>query len=154
MHGDLTIQITRLKNASIEELRHKYKELFSTKETPCDNRVYLFKRIAYKLQEIETGGLSEKAQDRINDLINEYDPINNGVLRKTNGLENFRVGLQRDRRLPIPGSVITKIYKGSIIKVKVLEKGFEYGDKQYKTLSQIANAITVNHWNGYLFFNL
>lgn len=148
------VQITALKNASIEELQHKYKELFSTKETTCNNKVYLFKRIAYKLQEIESGGLSENVQNKIDDLIKEYDPINNKVLRKMSGVENFRVGIQRDKRLPIPGAMITKIYKGAVIKIKVLEKGFEYGDKKYKTLSQIANAITGNHWNGYLFFNL
>jgi hypothetical protein len=50
--------------------------------------------------------------------------------------------------------VITKEYKGTNYEVKVLEKGFEYKGKIYKTLSAIAKEVTGAHWNGYLFFNL
>jgi predicted site-specific integrase-resolvase len=50
--------------------------------------------------------------------------------------------------------VITKEYKGTTYQVKVMEKGFEYNAKIYKTLSSIAKEITGAYWNGYLFFNL
>ena len=60
----------------------------------------------------------------------------------------------RDRRLPIPGTIITKEYKGKVLEVKILEAGFEYCGKIYKTLTAIAKDVTGAHWNGYLFFNL
>lgn len=41
----------------------------------------------------------------------------------------------RDVRLPLPGSVLEKDYKGKRLTVKVLEVGFEYESKYYKTLS-------------------
>jgi hypothetical protein len=63
-------------------------------------------------------------------------------------------GLARDRRLPIPGTLITKEYKGKIIEIKILETGFEYGGKIYKTLTSVAKEVTGAHWNGYLFFNI
>ena len=60
----------------------------------------------------------------------------------------------RDSRLPMPGSVITKDYKGKRITVQVLEDGFEYDGCVYKSLSAVAKAVTGSHWNGLLFFHL
>ena len=82
------------------------------------------------------------------------EEINNRLLRKVKNPNGSKAEASRDRRLPIPGSMVTKIYKGNSLKVKVLEKGFEYEGKHYRTLSQVANVVTGNHWNGFLFFNL
>ena len=60
----------------------------------------------------------------------------------------------RDKRLPIPGTVIYKKYKGQDIHVKVLDKGFEYKDKYYRSLTAITFELTGAHWNGFSFFNL
>lgn len=43
----------------------------------------------------------------------------------------------RDTRLPAPGSNITKTYRGKTIEVKVLENGFEYQGKTYKSISRV-----------------
>lgn len=60
----------------------------------------------------------------------------------------------RDVRLPLPGSILEKDYKGKRLAVKVLEVGFEYESKYYKTLSGVAVAITGQHISGYYFFGL
>ena len=60
----------------------------------------------------------------------------------------------RDVRLPLAGAVLEKKYKGMEISVKVLEVGFEYNSKYYKTLSAVACAITGQHISGYHFFGL
>jgi len=98
-------------------------------------------------------GLSDEAKDRLDLFIKAYDPINNKALRQ-NGAGGASKTRIRDRRLPIPGTVISKVYKGSIIDVKVMDKGFEYNGKAYRSLSAIAGAVTGQHWNGYLFFCL
>lgn len=152
-----TSQIAILKNAPLLELQNKYKELFNTKETPCDNKVYLLKRIAYKLQEVKYGGLSDAVKTRISGLMAKYDPVNNKALRPqvtSAGKEVRSLPFIRDKRLPIPGTVITKKYKGQVIQVKVLEKGFEYNNSFHKSLSSLAYEITGAHWNGYDFFGL
>jgi Protein of unknown function (DUF2924) len=59
-----------------------------------------------------------------------------------------------DRRLPLPGSVLARIYKGETLVVKVLSAGFEYEGEFYKSLSAVAKKITGSHCNGYLFFSL
>lgn len=156
MKKAISMQIMALKNASVEKLQHKHKELFDSQEAPSNSKAYLIRRIAYRLQEHVYGGLSEKAQSRLKELIKLYDPVNNKAIRsnisiKTQAMKKCHI---RDKRLPIPGSVIIKEYKDKNIQVKVLETGFEYNGKIYKNLTAIAKEITSSHWNGYLFFNL
>ena len=147
MDTAILTEILALKNASLEELNAKYEELYDGKTAPNINRIELWKKIAHKIQEREYGALSAEAETAKNRLIGDYDPINQRALRSS-------TAGARDKRLPIPGTVITKNYKGTHIQVKVLEKGFEYNGKVYKTIGAIAKAITGTHWSGYLFFNL
>ena len=147
-------QIMELKEKSLSELKAKYKELFG-QEPPSNNRVFLWRKIIYRVQELEFGTLSMEAQSKLQELIQKYDPVNNVLLRpKHNRLPAKATSPLTDRRLPIPGSIITKNYKGKKIQIKVLEEGFEYSGGIYRTLSSVAHAITGQHWNGYLFFGL
>ncbi len=152
MNETLRSQIIARKNASTKELCGLYKKLYN-EDVTSTHRVYLWRKIAYRLQEREHGGLSANAQGRLKKLIEEYDPINNKALRPDKPAPCLPA-TSKDKRLPIPGTVITKEYKSAKYQVKVLEKGFEYKGKIHKTLSAIAKEITGSHWNGYLFFNL
>ena len=145
-------EIMALKNATAEKLLKRYKELYGEDATGT-HKTYLWRKIAYKLQEQKHGSLSAKARGKLKALIEEFDPINNKALRPDKPAMHQQLPT-KDKRLPIPGTVITKEYKGANYQVKVLEKGFEYNGKIYKTLSAIAKEITGAHWNGYLFFNL
>ena len=60
----------------------------------------------------------------------------------------------RDRRLPMPGSILAKNYNGRKIAVRVLEKGFKFDNEHYSSLSGIARKITGTNWNGFKFFEL
>lgn len=147
-------EISELKQKDLDEIQAKYKELFN-QDPPSNNKVYLWRKIAYRNQELEFGGLSAEAKSKLDELIQRYEPINNTLLRPENentpGKKHSRAN---DRRLPIPGSIITKKYNGQKIMVKVLENGFEYNGAIYKSLSSVASLIAGNHWNGYLFFGL
>jgi hypothetical protein len=149
-------QIMELKEKSLDELRAKYEELFPGQQAPSNNKVFLWRKIAYRIQELEHGSASTENQSKIQELIQQYDPINNKALRPDTTSENQpkKQRLSRDKRLPIPGTVIIKEYKGIKLEVKVLESGFEYNNKTYKSLTAIAKEITRAHWNGYLFFKL
>ena len=61
---------------------------------------------------------------------------------------------ERDSRLPAVGSVITKTYHGQTIEVTVLEIGFEYQGKIYKSISRVAMEIVKRPISGYVFFGL
>ncbi|MCK5492377.1 MAG: DUF2924 domain-containing protein [Candidatus Omnitrophica bacterium] len=154
MNEDVSGQIESLKQIPQDELIAKYSALFGNTRPHSKNTEYLRKKIANKIQEMAYGGISETAKKRLEQLILFYDPINNKLLRQISNSQELPGKQTRDKRLPIPGTIITKIYKGTVIKVKVLDKGFEYEERYYKSLSILANSITGAHGNGYLFFGL
>ena len=149
-------QILALKEMSVPELQARYSELFDGKKATSNNKTYLWQRVAYRIQELAYGSLPEEARDKAKELSQEYDPINNKALRPDNDVSNStnKRCISRDRRLPMPGTLITKNYKGVEIRVKILETGFEYNGKVYRTLTAIAKEVTGSHWNGFLFFNM
>ena len=61
---------------------------------------------------------------------------------------------ERDSRLPVVGAVIKKTDHGQGIEVKVLENGFEYEGKTYKSISRVAMEIVKRPISGYVFFGL
>ena len=156
MEKAIDTKIADLKIKIIPELQNEFEALFDGQKARSDNKVYLIRKIAYRLQELEYGGLSQKTQNRLKELIALYDPVNNKAIRPKVSVETqARTKTRgRDTRLPIPGTIITKDYRGKKHQVKILEKGFEYEGKIYKHLTAIADKITSAHWNGYNFFNL
>ena len=60
----------------------------------------------------------------------------------------------KDSRIPPAGSIISKTYRRQQIEVKVLENGFEYKGKFYKSISRVAMTITNRQISGYVFFGL
>lgn len=67
--------------------------------------------------------------------------------------------LKSDRRIrprPIlePGTQLTRQWQGRLHQVDVLANGFRYQGSDYRSLSQIARAITGTRWNGLRFFGL
>ena len=62
---------------------------------------------------------------------------------------------ERDPRLPAAGATLTREYKGRTIRVAVLEQGFRWERKEYRSLSALASAITgAKSINGFLWFKL
>ena len=106
------------------------------------------------------GDLSDRARRRAAELANDADlrvtapktlKIVNDVTRRSVGATLATAG---DSRLPLPGTVITREYKGEVVQVTVLPDGFEYEGEKYRSLTAVAKAVTGKHWNGYHFFGL
>ena len=56
---------------------------------------------------------------------------------------------------PIPGTLYTRAWQGNIHAVIVTDdEKFRWMEKDYRTLSQVACAITGTHWSGPAFFGL
>ncbi len=148
-------EIMDLQALSREQLLERYSQLFNGEMPATTHKVFLWRRLAYRMQELAYGGLSEQAQTRLKELTQQYDPVNNKALRPPSKVtKTSRKRTHRDRRLPIPGTVIVKNYKGTDLHVKVLEKGFEYNGRVYSSLSAVATDITGDHWSGFKFFRL
>lgn len=143
------MDIQRIKQLSMEALQEEFKLLFPALPVP-NNQKFLNRKICQKLQEQEYRGLPDETLKRINELITQYDPINRKCFKqrmaqKTSG---------HDICIPMPGSYITKNYKGKRIEVKVLENGFEYEGEFFKSLTGLATKISGIHYNGFGFFGL
>ena len=60
----------------------------------------------------------------------------------------------RDPRVPTAGTVLKRSWGGKEHVVQVLDFGFLYEGRRFKSLSAAARAITGTRWNGFLFFGL
>lgn len=146
-------EVARLKKLTPAELRTRYAEVFG-EASRSGHKEWLIKRIAWRIQANAEGDLSERARRRALELANDADlRLKAPVERKTTGT-TATVKFGGNGRLPLPGSTITREYKGQTLEVLVRENGFEYEGTRYKSLSAVAKAITGNHCNGYLFFRL
>ena len=147
----MTLQqkIATLPHLRVPDLRRMYAEEFG-EATNANNRDWLTKRLAWRLQAQALGGLSDRAKARAAELANEAD------LRTTPPPTYATVptGEVRDPRLPAPGAVITRRYKGVEHSVEVLAEGFIWNGETFLTLSAAAKAITKQHVNGFTFFGL
>lgn len=151
MDKETTNTIGSLKDQTLKDLQDTYRRHFPGKKI-SNNRTFLWRKVTYRMQALQFGELSAEAKTKLEALMSVYDPINNVALKPQVAASSFLP--KRDRRLPLPGTIITKKYKGSKIQVKALENGFEYSGKIYKSLTAIAKEITGAHWNGFLFFKL
>ena len=151
--------IAALRRLTVKNLRAKYAEVFG-EATNAHNRDWLIRRVAWRLQELAEGGLSERALARAAALANDADlrvVPPRGRAAPAAPTDDPRVRAVRfdgDGRLPPPGTIITRPYKGDTLHVKVLTKGFEFDGKEYPSLSAVAKAATGSHFNGFLFFKL
>ncbi len=68
--------------------------------------------------------------------------------------KDARPTAERDPRLPKPGTILTRAFKNREIKVEVLDAGFSFDGKTWRSLSAIAREVSGTSWNGFLFFNL
>jgi hypothetical protein len=151
-------EIAKLKSLTVGQLREKYLEVFG-ESTRAGNRDFLFKRIIWRLQSLEEGDLSERARRRAEEIARDADiRMTTPKPPKTSaGAEKHIAPAPKglgDHRLPIPGTVLTRTYRGRAHHVTVLPNGFEYDGTVHRTLSAIAKVITGSHWNGFLFFGL
>jgi len=158
MKPETAAEIARLENLSVHELAKRYEELFDD-ECRSRHKRYLIRRIAWRLQANDEGGLTERALQRAGELAvdaeirvtppRERQLMNNRVaVAQPDGFVDY------DPRLPPPGSWIERKYKGQMLRVLVLEDGFEYEGRRYRSLSSIAKEVTSTHVNGFLFFKL
>jgi len=160
VNSAVLMEVEKLRRATLAGLREKYREVFQ-EETRSRHREHLFRRIAWRLQALAEGDLSERARGRAREIARDADlrtvgppdffTISGESVRTALGNRNRR---QQDSRLPLPGALLTRQWKGRTLLVEVLKDGFRYENQHYSSLSAIAVAITGTRWNGLAFFGL
>jgi len=150
-------QLSTLQRMSPAQLREKYADVFG-EPSRSGNKDFLLKRVAWRIQSLAEGGLSERAKRRADELARDAD-VRTTIPRllKSTSTVVPRTGTiaPTDLRLPLPGTVLTRTYRGKQVRVTVLsDSQFEFEGERYRSLTAVAKAVTGSHWNGYLFFGL
>src|SRR6516162_8491156 len=107
------------------------------------------------MQALAEGDLSERARRRAAELARDADLRLNPPRSRTTtatATEPVTVPAPVDPRLPPPGTILTRPYKGQLVQVQVLTAGFAYAGRVYPSLSAVAKAVTGSHCNGFHFF--
>jgi Protein of unknown function (DUF2924) len=137
---DIAEELARLSMATIFELRGEWRRLHRAPPPMRLSRDLLMRAITYKLQERPLGGLSKS------------------ILRKLECLNGEpKVSGSPKPAPPIslkPGTRLVREWRGVTRTVLVHADGFEWNGRRYRSLSEIARAITGAHWSGPRFFGL
>jgi hypothetical protein len=144
---------------TVGQLRERYLQV-TGETTQAANRKWLVRRIIWRMQSIEEGGLSERAIARARELANGADLRSTAPKQRSLSADADRrtrvvaCGQLGNVNLPLPGTLITRMYKGRQLQVRVVTGGFEFEGDLFKSLSALAKKITGSHWSGNKFFNL
>ena len=147
-------EIDDLRHKTVAQLQIRYLEVFG-EPSRSNHKQFLIRRIAWRLQALAEGDLSERARERALSLARDADirlrAPQSLVWQTGTGAAHHR---HRDSRLPLPGTVLTRTFRDQNITVHVLEKGFQYEGMVYRSLSAVARHISGTQWNGFSFFRL
>ncbi len=155
---DVDAAVKTLNRMTVTQLRQRYAEVFG-EAARSFNKQHLVKRIAWRLQAMHEGDLSERARRRARELANDADlrirpPATPASVGNNGGTATSAFRVEGDERLPMAGTLLKRRYKGQTVQVRVLEQGFEFDGDVYRSLSAVARKVTGAHWNGYHFFDL
>ena len=157
MVQNVPTELAALRRMTPAQLRDKYLEVFG-EASRSGNKELPLQALAWRIQSLAEGSLSERAKQRAAELARDADI--RMTMPKT---PTTTPGAQASHkpapppsptRLPLPGTVLTRQYRGRLIEVTVLPNGFEWEGQVFKSLTAVAKAVTGSHWNGFLFFGL
>jgi len=150
MNADLNRQIHELRQMTTAQLQRKYCELFG-QQSHSNHKNYLFRRVAWRVQALVEGGLSERARQYAREIVSDADLR---LCAPPPAVRLAPISRPLDSRMPAAGTQLIKRYKDQTLTVTVLEDGYQFEERLYKSLSAIARQVTGTQWNGYLFFGL
>lgn len=141
MNDSVLPRILALKAMPVADLKKMWLDLYQT-QPPQFNRRMLESRLAYRLQELAFGGLSQQTVKRLQQLGEALDGGKKSVRTK-----------RADER-PLAGTRLQREFNGVMHEVIVHIDHFEYQGTPFKSLSSVAKAISGTSWNGWMFFGL
>ena len=137
-------QVASLAEMPLAELRDRWQALFGRAAPAAYKPKQLIRRLAWRIQELHYGGLSDAATERLRGIA-EQDRLTSGSGARRS----------RSRRALAAGTRLIREWRGvEYVVTAVWGGGFECGGRRYRTLSAVAKAITGQHTSGPRFFGL
>jgi len=152
-------QIAALERMTVGQLQKRYAEVFG-EPARSGNKQWLFRRVAWRIQALAEGDLAtraiERSRERARELARDADlrlrpPPSPPPTLARGTVATMPIAVQRDVRVPPPGTLLARRFKGHEYRVTVLPHGFEYDGEVFRSLSAVAHAISGSHCNGMLF---
>ena len=147
MKSSVLAQLADLERLSLASLKNRWRALFGN-DPPAYGRQFLRRRLAYRIQELAFGGLSEDARTQMEALVPSVASQGNESAPSRTKQRRIKPGLAP------PGTRLIREFREKRYEVVVGEKGFEFEGRRYRPLSAIAREITGTQWNGPAFFGL
>ena len=132
--------LSRLPELDLRWLRELWCRLYKTATAPRLSRELLMRAVAYRIQELASGGLRPELQRQLHQIALELQQTGRVTMRPRPQLK--------------PGTRLLREWKGRSHEVLVLDDGFSWQTGHYRSLSAIARKITGTAWSGPLFFGL
>jgi hypothetical protein len=136
---ELAREISRLPALDVPALRQRWAALFGDDPSPNQGRALLIRAIAYRLQERASAGLKPSTQRLLDQIADN---------RSNDAPQSM------PKRRASAGTVLIRQWRGVSHRVTVLDTDVVYQGRRYKSLSEVARAITGSRWSGPLFFGL
>jgi hypothetical protein len=133
-------QLERLPRLKTSELRALWGEVFGSSPHSKLRRELLIPILGYRLQERALGGLKPSTARRLRAIAEEMREGKRPRSAQSPG--------------PRPGTRMVRQWQGKLHEVITLESGFLYDGEKFRSLSEIARAITGTRWSGPAFFGL
>ena len=146
--GTLDVAISSLGDRDADQLRLQWRNHLGGAAPAHLPRWLLVRLLAYRLQVAALGDLDKatlrtlRLPKRDGDGSSDCRPFEPRGPTPRDG-----VGLR-------PGSLLVREWNGRPERVMIHEKGFAWNGATYRSLSQIAKAMTGTSWNGHRFFGL
>lgn len=130
--------LAQLPTMERKELLKLWRDLFDRVPGPALRRETLIPILAYRVQEKAFGGLKESTLKRLHELAKDH--------------ANEKKSIVRAMTRPKIGTRYVREYGGKLHEVTVLETGYEYQGRVYRSLTEVAKVITGTKWSGPVFF--
>src|SRR5437588_851372 len=124
-HNSLDVEIARLRDLEVGELRARWLNVFRRKPPPHLPRHLLFRVLAYRLQADHLGDLDGESQRLLDRSASPEDAGQRAL-----ALAQRTVDLR-------PGTVLERERNGHVQRVAVLVDGFAWNGKTYPSLSKV-----------------
>ena len=121
-------------------LRREWRRLYRAQPPNRVARDLLELGVAWKIQEQAYGGLSVATKRHLAEMAK--------VMNRDGDITRIRVARLK------PGAKLIREWHGKVHTVIVVEDGFEWRGRHWRSLSVIAREITGVHWSGPRFFGL
>ena len=138
----LASEIAYLRGLDLKGLRARWRSLTGHTAPAHVPRTLLLQVLAYRVQAVALGDL---------------DPVTARLLDRLSAKErsSAKTDIPVPDRIGIrPGTALVREWGGTLQRVMVLADGFAWNGTTFKSLSQVARAITGTRWNGPRFFGL